>query len=366
MAKTTLSKDGKIFHVYANMAVHSDIRHLFAYSFNGTGQNSGCGLYRTDPSLLDALKRGIVPTMKTFADWYMPIAKKMHVMDNQGNPEEDKPLPIEARFFDFGGDKLPEGSDEFRITPSLDPFLGLRGVRLYQNNQRWEQMFINQLGGFLMASHFNPLFSAMLPMVSTLEEVLWSKERLEKVKANFRSDGDPFNENFRFGAMIETPVAMMIADDLAKEVDFFSIGTNDLIQYVMAASRSDSAVKHLHDPFHPAVIASLTMIKRAQSNVKNTMQKELEVGICGNAASDPLFVLILMGEGIDKISVASPSEKPKVEYLISQLDSTICRTIVDEYVKTYNQLQGSDSREKIQEFDQAKTGHGDIGHNRSA
>ena len=237
--------------------------------------------------------------------------------------------PLIIRCLDVGGDKqLPYLSLEVEA----NPFLGQRGIRFCLDHP---DLFKTQLRAILRASPGHQL-KVMLPMVSSVKEVQNAKSLLSKAQAELRRVQIPFDESMELGIMIEVPSAVVIADCLAREVDFFSIGTNDLSQYVMAADRTNARVASLSDALHPAV---LRMIHQA---VKAGHEAGIWVGLCGELAGDKLAVPILLGLGIDELSM-SPIAIPVIKQTISQLKMTYAKNLASEVLDL-------DSAEEVRQY----------------
>ncbi|HRQ88933.1 MAG TPA: phosphoenolpyruvate--protein phosphotransferase, partial [Bacteroidia bacterium] len=204
--------------------------------------------------------------------------------------EATHPHGVIIRTLDVGGDKL---CPELFETPEPNPFLGWRGIRLSLDQS---DEFRIQLRAILKASAFGKI-RIMFPFLSTLEELQSAKEQLEAAKRELREAGIAFDEAIETGAMIEIPSAVLIADHLAKEVDFFSIGSNDLIQYTTAVDRVNDRVAHLYQPTHPAVVAMI------RETVEAAHRNGIWCGICGEVASDLVLAPVWVGLGVDELSV---------------------------------------------------------------
>lgn len=199
--------------------------------------------------------------------------------------------PVLIRTFDLGGDKFPV----FLRTPSEDnPFLGRRGVRVCLDEP---ELFVIQLRAMLRAAVHGDL-RIMVPLVNTGTEIGAVRELIAMAEDQLRSGEVPFQRSVEVGAMIETPAAALAAPGLAAHADFFSIGTNDLVQYTLAVDRTNTRLAHLYDPFHPAVLRQISMVARAGRAAG------VEVSACGEMATRPLGVLLLLGLGVDVLSVA--------------------------------------------------------------
>ncbi|MDA7920755.1 phosphoenolpyruvate--protein phosphotransferase [Verrucomicrobiales bacterium] len=230
--------------------------------------------------------------------------------------EATAPHGVIIRTLDIGGDKM---CPELYTVPEPNPFLGWRGIRLSLDRPA---DFRIQLRSILKASAVGKV-RVMFPFISTLEEVQRSKQHLEAAKTELRDQGIPFDEEIEVGAMIEIPSAVMIADHIAREVDFLSIGTNDLIQYTTAVDRVNDRVAGLYQPTHPAVIALI------RETVEAAHRNNIWCGICGEAASDLRMTPIWVGLGVDELSVGS-AQLLKIRHAISKLDSESCGKLVEE------------------------------------
>ena len=175
----------------------------------------------------------------------------------------------------------------------LNPALGLRAIRFCL---RESTIFRTQLAGILRASAYGNL-KIMFPLISELSELQQAREMLEEVKADLDRRGEPYDSRIQVGVMIETPAAALIADILAEEADFFSLGTNDLIQYALAIDRVNEHVAYLYRPFHPAVLRLIREV------IEAARRQEIPVGMCGEMAGEPMYTLMLMGLGIDHLSM---------------------------------------------------------------
>jgi len=230
--------------------------------------------------------------------------------------EATAPHGVIIRTLDIGGDKMcPELYD----SPEPNPFLGWRGIRLSLDRPA---DFRIQLRSILRASAFGKV-RIMFPFISTLEEVQRSKQHLESAKSELRDQNISFDEEIEVGAMIEIPSSAMIADHIAREVDFLSIGTNDLIQYTTAVDRVNDRVAALYQPTHPAVVALI------RETVEAAHRNNIWCGICGEAASDLRMTPIWVGLGVDELSVGS-AQLLKIRHAISKLDSTSCGKLVED------------------------------------
>jgi phosphotransferase system enzyme I (PtsI) len=220
---------------------------------------------------------------------------------------------------DLGGDKF---ITHLNIPFEFNPFLGWRAIRFCLERR---DIFEVQLRAILRAGVFGTL-KLMYPMISSAEEVIKANSILAEVKEELTREGIPHAEDFEVGAMIEIPSAALTADILAKEVDFFSIGTNDLIQYTLAVERVNDKIAHLYQPCHPAVLRLMEQV------VEVGHANDIWVGICGEVAADPAMCLILMGMGLDEIS-ASPAVVPRVKNVIRNISQRDAREFVKEVLQ---------------------------------
>lgn len=239
----------------------------------------GIGLFRTEFLFMDASE---LPSEDEQFAAYQKVALRM------------KNQPVIVRTLDVGGDKeIPY----MNMQPEENPFMGFRAVRYCLNNP---DQYKVQLRAILRASAFGDIM-IMLPLVTNIDEVRQAKELIEQCKAELDAEGTNYNKDIKVGTMIETPAASLIADDLAQECDFFSIGTNDLIGYTMCADRGNDRVGYLYEVYQPAVMRSLQRI------ISAGVDAGIMVGMCGEVAADPLMVPVLLSFGLSEFSVSAPS-----------------------------------------------------------
>ncbi|OEG70455.1 hypothetical protein ATZ36_04370 [Candidatus Endomicrobiellum trichonymphae] len=266
----------------------------------------GIGLYRTEFMYFN---RKTMPSEKDHFEEYFKVAEAM------------SPYPTIIRTIDLGGDKLTR-MGLLNIEQEENPFLGLRAIRLCL---KYPNIFINQLRGVLKASAYGKI-RLMYPMISSLEELHEANKILEKVKQDLKKEHIKFDEKIEVGSMIEVPSAVMIIDAIAKEVDFVSIGTNDLIQYTLAVDRVNENVASLYDPLHPTI---LRFIKRI---IDESHKAGIDVGMCGEMAGDPYYTPVLLGLGLDEFSVASV-QIPKIKRVIRNISFENAQRIAEEILK---------------------------------
>lgn len=293
----TLTKDGKKFEIAANIGTPKDLEGVHS---NGA---EAIGLYRTEFLYMDSDE---MPTEDEQFESYKVVLEGMN-----GHP-------VVVRTMDIGGDKhLPY----LQLPEEMNPFLGYRAIRIGLNQP---ELLRVQLRALLRASVYGSL-RIMFPMISNLPEFRAAKAIYEEEKAKLEAEGVEVADDIQVGIMIEIPAAAVIADQFAKEVDFFSIGTNDLIQYTMAADRMNEHVSYLYQPFNPSV---LRLIK----NVIDASHKEGKwTGMCGEVAGEPMAAPLLVGMGLDEFSM-SASSVLKIRSLISKLDSNEMAELANKVV----------------------------------
>jgi phosphoenolpyruvate-protein phosphotransferase (PTS system enzyme I) len=247
--------------------------------------SDGIGLYRSEYLIVG---KEVFPSEEEQYAQYKLLAEAMY------------PKRVIIRTFDIGGDKLMAESIK-----ENNPFLGWRGIRVMLDKPI---LFIEQLRAILRASTRKNV-AVMFPMVSTLTEVREAKKYLDEAKHQLKKENVPYDARIKIGVMIEVPAAAVIAEDLAEEVDFLSIGTNDLIQYLLAVDRGNDVVAGLYQEFNPAVIRFLRRI------IDRGKKKGVWVGMCGEMAGDPLATILLLGLGLDEFSVV-PNMLPEIKKII--------------------------------------------------
>lgn len=291
-----VTKDGRHIKLYGNIGTSAEAEYVTKYG------GKGVGLFRTEFLYMNAKH---FPTEEEQLKEYKKAVE-------QGLED------VIIRTLDIGGDKhLPY----YEFKEEENPFLGFRALRFTLANT---QIFKTQLRAILRASAFGKA-SIMFPMVSSLEEVRKAKELLELCKEELRNEQLGFDPSLRIGIMIEIPSAVTIADILIEEVDFFSIGTNDLCQYTLAVDRMNKDVAYLYQPLHPSILRLIKQTVDAAHGVNK------EVGICGEMAGEAVNALILIGLGVDELSM-SPAVIPEIKALIHQLSYEELQVIANQVV----------------------------------
>lgn len=301
--KDAVTSDGKKISVEANVDVSGEIDIVISNGANGIG------LYRSE-QLLDEL--GEFPNEEEQTTIYSNLASRIY------------PLSCTIRAFDIGGDKFR--SQDYK---EPNPFLGLRGIRFLLEN---EALFRTQIRAILRASkHKNIRF--MLPMVSTLDEIWKSKKIIEECKKELRKEKIEFDNKIKIGIMIEVPSAAVMAKELASEVDFFSIGTNDLIQYLMAVDRGNDLVADLYQEFSPVVVRTIHHI------VEGAKEFNTPVSLCGEMAADTLAIPLLVGLGLDSLSM-SPATILYAKRIITSFSLKKAKAMAEECLtfKTHQEI----------------------------
>jgi phosphotransferase system enzyme I (PtsI) len=296
---TSTTRDGRHIVLSANIELPQDVD---AVKANGA---EGVGLYRTEFLYLN---RPSLPTEDEQYEIYRKVAERV------------RPDPLIIRTFDLGGDKLAPGTVD--IADELNPFLGWRAIRFCLENI---DLFKTQLRAILRASVVGNV-KIMFPMISGLDELRRAIAVLDECKVELRSSKIDMAERLEVGAMIEIPSAAICASVLAPEVDFLSIGTNDLIQYALAVDRMNEKIAHLYEPTHPAVLRLLKMIADAAHD------HNLWVGVCGEMAGDIALIPLLLGLGMDELSTAAILV-PRVKRAVQSLTIPECRELVEETFK---------------------------------
>lgn len=300
--------DSHIIGLYANIELAEEVDHVLRHGAEGIG------LFRTEFIYLDKER---MPTEEEQFTLYKRVVEKMN------------PRPVIFRTLDLGGDKF---LSSIPISQELNPFLGLRAIRLCLE---YPDMFRQQLRAMLRASAFGSA-KIMFPLVSGIKEVRAARRILEEVKQELADQGIPFDKNIQIGIMIEIPSAAIIADLLAQEVDFFSIGTNDLIQYTLAVDRVNEKVAYLYDPLHPAILRLI------QEIVDAGHRHSIWVSLCGEMAGDPAIATILLGLGLDELSMGAVA--------IPEVKKTIRGIRLADAKELLNQIMTQSSMQDVREL----------------
>lgn len=308
----TKTTDGYKIKLYSNIGLPVDIKETIR------NNAEGIGLFRSEILYMNNCE---IPTEEYQYNIYKKIATEL------------KGKNITIRTIDIGGDKRLE---YIKLEKEQNPFLGYRAIRFCLENRG---IFKSQLRAILRASQYGNL-SIMFPMISSIEELRETKKILEKCKKELNQKGEKYNENIRTGIMIEVPSSALMAEHLAKECDFFSIGTNDLIQYTIAVERGNNKVSKLYTKYHPAVL------KLIEETVKGAHKAQIECGMCGECAEDKLLIPLLIGLGIDELSV-NPNMILKTRKEICKLEKTKCVKLAKE---TLCLSSANEVEKKLKEF----------------
>lgn len=304
----SITKDGHEVKVLANIGMPDDVKIVIQNTAEGVGLFRSEFLYMNSENF---------PTENEQFEAYKKVVLKL------------KNKEVIIRTLDIGGDK---DLKYMKLPKEDNPFLGYRAIRICLDDIN---LFKVQLRAILKASAYGNV-AIMIPMISSLEELRKTKEIINEVKEELREKKIKFDENIKIGIMIEIPAAALIADELAKECDFFSIGTNDLIQYTVAVERGNKKIANLYTHFHPAVIR---LIKKA---IEGAHKNHILCGMCGEAAGDVTFIPLLIGLGLDEFSM-NANKVLNVRKLIRNLDFKECQKLADEVSK----LATSDEVEKL-------------------
>jgi len=300
--KPTVTLDGKEISLEANVDVTGEIDMVIT-----TGAE-GIGLYRSE-QILDEL--GEFPNEEEQTVIYSKLSARMY------------PKFVTIRAFDIGGDK-------FKITDYKEPnpFLGLRGVRFLLAN---ESLFKTQIRAVLRASE-NKNIRLMIPMISSLDEVWRSLKLIQDCKSELKKDKVKYDTHIKVGIMVEVPSAAVMAKEYAEEIDFFSIGTNDLIQYMMAVDRGNDLVSNLYQEFSPVIIKTIHYIVEAAKHTK------IPVSICGEMAADTLAIPLLVGLGLESLSM-SPATILYAKHIIRNFEYKKAKILADECLKCKTEIE---------------------------
>jgi len=305
-----VTKDGKEIKLLTNVDVTGEIDLVV------TSGAEGIGLYRSE-QILD--ETGEFPSEDELEVIYSKLSSRIY------------PNHITIRAYDIGGDKF-----RFLDYQEPNPFLGLRGIRLLLENPA---LFKNQVRAVLRAS-INKNIKFMLPMVTTISEVRESKKYIKECKRELRKKKIPFDNDIQIGMMVEVPSAALLIKEFAEDVDFFSIGTNDLIQYLMAVDRGNDLVSDLYQEFSPVVLRTIKYI------LNDAAKSGIPVSICGEMAADTLAMPLLIGLGLEELSM-SPTTIPYAKRIIRNCEFKRAKELADKCLKLYTE---EDIEETIQQF----------------
>ena len=309
----SVTLDGETIQLMANIDLGEELDDALSFGAQGVG------LYRSEFLYIERS-----PEMPDEEDHYQVYRRVLERM---------APNPVVVRTYDLGGRKLAR---EVMSNREENPVLGLRGIRLTLARP---QIFRTQLRGILRAGRHGELW-VLLPLVSSIDEVRQFRAFAASVMEELRSEGVPFCTDFKLGVMIEVPSAVLISDHLASEVDFFAIGTNDLIQYSLAVDRNNEHVADLYQPLHPALLRMIDHV------VKQADKAQIPLSVCGEMAADPLHAAVLIGLGVRRLSL-SPRRMPLVKSKIRSLDTrkmadhvALCREMAtsDEIIQYLNSV----------------------------
>lgn len=304
--KQTVTKDGVVKKLYANIGSHKELEAVL------DGDAEGVGLFRTEFLFMD---RNSMPTEEEQFEAYKAVAVGMRGKE------------VIIRTLDVGGDKnIPY----MNLKKEENPFMGFRAIRYCLSNR---EMYKSQLRAILRASAYGNV-SVMVPLVTRVEEIREVREIAEELKNELNVKNIPYKKDIKIGAMIETPAACLIADLLAKYSDFFSIGTNDLTGYIMAADRGNADVGYLYSALDPAVLRAIKHI------VSSAVKRGISCGMCGEAAADPRLIPLLVSFGLEEFSV-NPSSVLSVRRILSKLDRKTCDEISEKALSMENEKEVS-------------------------
>jgi phosphotransferase system enzyme I (PtsI) len=310
--KPAVTLDGVRLTLSANIEQAAD-----AEAVKASG-SEGVGLFRTEYLFLNKEKP---PTEEEQFEAYRSAAVAL------------KPAPLIIRTLDLGGDKfLSHGN----VASEMNPFLGWRAIRFCLQEK---EIFRAQLRAILRASVEGNI-KIMYPMISCLDELIQANALLDTYREELRKEGVPFDDKMEVGAMIEIPSAVLTADALAKRVQFFSIGTNDLIQYALAVDRLNEKIAHLYEPTNPAILRLIKLTADAAHAAG------IWVGVCGEMAGDPLMIPLLLGLGVDELSV-TPSSVPQIKYLIRRVKMSEAKEIAAAALESESSAEILDRSQRL-------------------
>ena len=292
--RPAITADGKKVVMFANVETFDEVKRSLELGADGVG------LFRTEGVFL---RNNKFPTEEEQFQEYRQAVELL------------APRPVTLRTLDVGGDKVLASSS----SREANPFMGLRAIRYCLRN---ENVFRSQLKAILRASAFGQV-RLMYPLVTSVEELLHANHLLGECKKELESQNVNFDSELPVGVMIETPSAAAICDLLAEHCSFFSIGTNDLVQYMLAVDRINNDIAYLYEPCHPAVLRALQRV------IQVAREKGISVGVCGEIAGDPTFLPVLIGMGVEELSVAPPLI-PEVKYVLSRTSTKDSEILLDD------------------------------------
>ena len=317
-----VTKDGVRIELTANIGTHMDVDNALTYGAEGVG------LFRSEFVFMGSTT---IPTEEEQFKAYRAAVEKCggHI--------------CVIRTMDIGGDKpLPY----LNIDPEENPFLGYRALRISLDRH---DLFLPQIKAILRAGLYGKA-AMMVPMVISVSEIQRVQKLVEQAKVELTHEGKEYSDNVQVGIMVETPAAAVVSPLLSQYVDFFSIGTNDLIQYTLAVDRGNAQIAHLYNPFNPAVLRLI------QRTIQSARERGIWAGMCGEMASDPYAAVILLGMGITELSMSAPSI-PRVKEMIRSVTSTQAKELLADVMKMehgvdiraylHKMLEGSDASARI-------------------
>ena len=307
-----LTKDGQPFQLYANADTPEEVKAALDSACHGVG------LFRTEALFL---RKNEMPSEEVQFSHYRELV------------ETANPLGVTIRTLDLGGDKVLNLGEREKEN---NPFMGFRAIRYCLQNP---DTFLLQLRAILRASAFGKV-KLMFPMISGVGEVIRAKVLLERAKNDLREKKIDFDESIEVGCMIETPSAVTISDLLVKEVDFFSVGTNDLVQYLLAVDRVNNQIAYLYEPHHPAVVRSLEHVSRVAKEAGKP------ITVCGEIAGDPHFLPVFLGLGLDNLSCAPPLLQ-ELKFFGRRFTKAECEELVEEILSMGRPIH---IKERLKEF----------------